>query len=59
LTEDMRKKGLNSRQFRRIFKKIFTEITNNIPDPIPQDIRNKYSLIDLLEGLKFIHFPKR
>ncbi len=58
LTEDMRKKGLNSRQFRRIFKKIFTEITSNVPDPIPQDIRNKYSLIDLLEGLKFIHFPK-
>jgi len=58
LTEDMRKKGLNSRQFRRIFKKIFTEITSNVPDPIPQDIRNKYSLIDLLEGLKSIHFPK-
>ncbi|MEA3500006.1 MAG: ATP-dependent DNA helicase RecG [Candidatus Marinimicrobia bacterium] len=58
LTENMRKKGLNSRQFRKIFKNLFTEITSNIPDPIPQKIRNKYNLIDLLKGLKLIHFPE-
>lgn len=58
LTENMRKKGLNSRQFRKIFKNLFTEITSDIPDPIPQKIRNKYNLIDLFDGLKLIHFPK-
>ncbi|MEA1987509.1 MAG: ATP-dependent DNA helicase RecG [Candidatus Marinimicrobia bacterium] len=58
LSETMRKKGLNSRQFRKIFKQLFLQIPQDIPDPIPQKIRDEYKLDGILEGLKSIHFPK-
>jgi len=49
--------GLSSRWLRFILKPILTALENKIVDPLPEDVRKKYKLLDLKDGLRQIHFP--
>ncbi len=57
-TENLKKKGINSRLFRKIFKEIFREMRKDVPDPIPLNIRNENKLDGLVKSFNSIHFPK-
>jgi len=45
---------LKSGHIRNLIK---SALTHNLPDPLPNNIRDKYSLLDLPHALNSIHFP--
>lgn len=57
LTQDLRKRGLNSRVFRKIFKSLFDRCPPELPDPLPDTVRNTIRLLPYREALFQMHFP--
>ncbi len=49
--------GLSAKQISTMVKNAF-DIVGHLDDPIPEQIRDRYSLMDLDSALRGIHFPK-
>ena len=50
-------KGLTSRWLRHIIHPLLQKIEEEIADTLPVEIREKYHLLSLKEGIREIHFP--
>jgi ATP-dependent DNA helicase RecG len=57
LTQELRKRGLNSRVFRKIFKRLFDTCPHDLPDPLPESVRNTIRLLPYRNALCQMHFP--
>ncbi|BFN38098.1 ATP-dependent DNA helicase RecG [Fidelibacter multiformis] len=57
LTQELRKRGLNSRVFRRIFNRLFNQCPPQLPDPLPDDVLHQIRILPYRDALYQMHFP--
>ena len=57
-TEALKKKGLDSRGFRRLISAVFELSDLNIEETLPAEIIKKHRLLDRFSSLREIHFPE-
>lgn len=57
LTQELRKRGLNSRVFRRIFYRLFKQCPPQLPDPLPDNVLNNIRILPYRDALYQMHFP--
>ncbi|MCE9596623.1 MAG: ATP-dependent DNA helicase RecG [Spirochaetia bacterium] len=56
-TEDLKKRGLDSRGFRRILHSVLDN-GSTLPDLIPNDLLDKHGYLKRMDALREIHFPE-